>query len=359
MLPDETVIMPDCFIVRSVETRDIEDLYALSCQASLVSLPPNRTVLQQLIDASLYSFAQEGYHHEAVYVFVLEDLNRRKVIGESLVHAGCAAPEHPYYFFHVREQIKTDRDLQIEVRHPVLRLGSLTKGASLCGGLILDQEYHTHPARLGTLVAFLRFVYMAMSPERFEKLILSEVDVPLTADGRNLFWEVLGKPFTGLSYEQSLELNRQNNMGFVVNLFPPEDIYLCLVDPAVHPSAETGQQAARRIITKAGFRYQHKIHFHGGPIYGVTPNNLRPSVEGRSYRAALLETDSVVSGAYFIGTLKLNRFIGGSFPACVQGDQLFLAPATFQILGLHPEEILFACPDEPDCDTVFEGKGSR
>ena len=110
-----------------------------------------------------------------------------------------------------------------------MSLSSETSGISMCGGLILDREFHSHPEKLGSVIALTRFLYMGMFKEQFNPKVLSEVVAPLSKNNCNPFWDAVGQPFTGIDFDHFMELNRQGNMNFAGQLFPEEDIYLCLL----------------------------------------------------------------------------------------------------------------------------------
>ncbi|SMD06285.1 arginine succinyltransferase [Desulfocicer vacuolatum DSM 3385] len=335
------------FIVRSAEEKDLQDLYELAQQASLVSLPPDKPVLNQLIQSSILSFKDQMPFEDAVFVFVLEDLSRKKVIGESLVHSSCASEAHPYYYFKLREKVQKSSDLKIKINHQVLRLSSEIGGVSMCGGLILDRKFHSHPEKLGSVIALTRFLYMGMFKEKFNPKVLSEVVAPLSKNGRNPFWDAVGQPFTGIDFNRFMELNRQGNMNFTGQLFPREDIYLCLMDESVRPSEErlreTVGKLAKRIIEKVGFRYLNRIHFHGGPILGVNLDEIRLIKNGSYFQAIGDDNFPASTQMAFVGTFKHDRFTGGHFPVILRGKNAWLDRSVLRVLNIEEKESIFVC----------------
>lgn len=336
------------FIVRSVEENDLHDLKELAHQSSLVSLPPDKSLLNHLVQSSIRSFAGQIPFKDAVYIFVLEDLFQKKVIGESLVHASCASEVHPYYFFNIIEKTKKDPQLNIEMTHQALRLSSETGGLSMCGGLILDREFHSRPEELGSVIALTRFIYMGMFKEQFNPTVLSEVVAPLSKEGSNPFWDAVGKPFTGINFERFLELSRQGNMDFAGRLLPEEDIYFCLLDKSVQPSEERLRQTvgklAKHIIERVGFRYMKRIHLHGGPILGVDLEEIRLIKEGAFFKSAVCELPQSMAKMAFLGAFKNSRFTGGHFPVIVQGERACLDKPALRALDLEENEPIFLCP---------------
>lgn len=339
------------FIVRNVEEKDLSDLYGLARQSSLVSLPPDRSILKNLIQSSLRSFSGQMPRENAVYVFVLEDRHKKKVIGESLVHSSCASETRPYYYFQIVEKTKNDPRLNIEITHQALRLSSETGGVSMCGGLILDREYQSRPEKLGSVIALTRFLYMGMFKDRFNPEVLSEVVAPLSETGSNPFWDAVGKPFTGMDFDRFLELNRRGEMGFAGRLFPKEDIYFCLLAPAVRPSEdrlrENVGRPAKHIIEKVGFRYLKRIHFHGGPILGVNLEEIRLIRKGDFLTAAVRDLPGKLPGPNpemaFVGAARYNRFTGGHFPVIIRNKTVYLTAPVLESLDIQANETVFVC----------------
>src|SRR5574340_77246 len=64
--------------------------------------------------------------------------------------------------------------------------------------------------RAGKQLSFVRFLYMAIHPDRFRETVLAELMPPLTRDGRSLFWDAFGKRFTDLEYPEADKRSREN-----------------------------------------------------------------------------------------------------------------------------------------------------
>ncbi|MBI5592727.1 MAG: arginine N-succinyltransferase [Deltaproteobacteria bacterium] len=335
------------FRVRSADFDDLQFLYRLAQQASLISLPPDPEALMHILRKSHESFSNLNDPENAEYVFVLEDTTTQEIIGESLVYAQYASSEHPYYYFSVIEKIFTDVELGKTITHPVLRLEAEKSPFSLTGGLILDNRYRGHPKKLGNLIALTRFVYMGMFPERFHKQVLSEVVAPLDENGGNPFWEAVGSKLTGLSFEEFLALNRQKKTTFIGNLFPSDDIYLCFLTPDLWPSRERVRKGvghfARHIIETVGFQYLNRAHLHGGPILGANLENINVIKKGAFYRTDIRNESSLPIEA-FLGSIKKNRFYGGKFPCAIESQTVFLPEFAFRLLCLEKEEEVFVSP---------------
>lgn len=335
------------FRVRNADFNDLQSLYRLAQQASLISLPPDPEALMHILRKSQESFSNRIGPENAEYVFVLEDTTTHEIIGESLVHAQYASPEQPYYYFSIIEKTFVDVELEKTITHPVLRLEVEKSPFSLTGGLILDRRYQGHPKKLGSLIALTRFVYMGMFPDRFHKQVLSEVVAPLDENGGNPFWDAVGNKLTGLSFEEFLALNRLKKTAFIGNLFPSDDIYRCFLAPDLWPSRERVRKGvghfARHIIETIGFQYLNRAHLHGGPILGAMLENINVIKKGAFYRIDSCE-ESCFPIEAFLGSMKKNRFFGGKFPCAIDSQTVFLPEFVFSLLELKKGERLYVSP---------------
>ena len=335
------------FRVRNAGMNDLQSLYRLALQAPLVSLPPDTEALIHILRKSQESFSSRIDPENAEYVFVLEDTTTQEVIGESLVYAQYASSEHPYYYFSRIEKTFADAEMGKTITHPVLRLEVETVPFSLTGGLILDCRYRGHPKKLGSLIALTRFVYMGMFPERFHEHVLSEVVAPLDENGGNPFWDAVGNKLTGLCFEEFLTLSRLKKTAFIGNLFPPDDIYLCFLEPELWPSRERVRKGvghfARHIIETAGFQYLNRAHLHGGPILGSNLKDIKIIKKGAFYRADFCKESSLPIEAY-VGSMKKNRFYGGKFPCAIESQTVLLPEFVFKLLDLEKEAEIFVSP---------------
>ena len=93
------------FIVRPVDTKDINQLVDLAKQFNLLNLPGDKKVLTQKVETSLQSFAGSLPKHKSEYLFVLEDIEEQQVMGSSLILAKHGSDEIPHYFFKILKPI--------------------------------------------------------------------------------------------------------------------------------------------------------------------------------------------------------------------------------------------------------------
>ncbi len=276
-------------LIRDVQKADLKGLKRLAAVLNSVNLPNDEEVLSQLIDRSVKSFTgtlKDPFQRD--YLFVLEDLKRKSIIGTSMIIAQHGTREAPHISFQVTEAEHYSASIDKHFRHQVLSIGYNYEGPTEIGGLVVDPPHRSTPEKPGKQLSYVRFLYMAMRRKLFRPRVLAELLPPLMKDGRSLLWEACGKKFTGLEYPEADKLSRRNKE-FIKELFPASDIYATLFSPAAQKIIGVVGEETRgvqRIIESVGFRYVNRIDpFDGGPHYEA---DLADGTLVRRFRTAKL-----------------------------------------------------------------------
>lgn len=260
------------FILRNAHPNDLKGLHSLASQFGLLNLPADKKVLGEKIERSVASFQGDLPKEKAEYLFVIEDTEQEIVVGSSLIMAKHGNEETPHTYFKLIRKNKFSENLGIGFIHQVLQFREDTDGPTEIGGLLIDRSYRRRPEKLGRQISMVRFLYMAMCPDDFEKKVLCELTPPLGDGGRSEFWEALGRRFTGLPYQEA-DLLSQQNREFISSLFPEEDIYLALLDSKARlVLGRVGDETlpAQHLLESIGFKYLNEVDpFDGGPHYGA------------------------------------------------------------------------------------------
>jgi arginine N-succinyltransferase len=272
-------------ILRPIEPGDLADLVALASMLDSVNLPSDERILEQRIDHSVRTFAgalEDG--EPGLSVFVLEDLETRRVVGSSMIVQKHGTPEAPSYWLEVSSEERRSVELDRRFVHKRLQLRRSEDGPTEIGGLILDPRYRRHPEKCGKALSIVRFAFMSLHPERFERDVVAEMLSPFEDSGENLLWEAFGAHFTGLPYREADRLSARDKR-FIADLFPSEPVYVTLFPENVQraigePGADA--RAAVRILEKVGFQYlNHVDPFDGGPYYGAARDAITSVAERR------------------------------------------------------------------------------
>ncbi|MCB0414240.1 MAG: arginine N-succinyltransferase [Bdellovibrionales bacterium] len=331
------------FIVRSAKMSDVDQIYELSLQFTLLNLPPDKKKIRQKIETSMASFAGKLPVEKSNFMFVCEDLESGEIAGCSQLVGQKGTPTSPNYSFKIYQEEKFSPDLSVGFIHKILKLRLNTQGPSEVGGLVVDRSYRKRPEKVGKLTSLSRFVYVALNPERFRDELLTEMAPPLTDEGRSEFWEALGRRFTGMPYKEADELSQQNK-DFIKSLFPDEPIYLCLLDAKarlVIGRVGTETQPALHMLENLGFKYAEEIDpFDGGP-HLMVPTKDVTIIKNGSF--AQIELDSVAkySSRGFIGYERNNEFYCGMSAIKEKDGKVFVPEQTISRLNLEPGQKVF------------------
>src|SRR5262249_18200876 len=167
-------------------------IVALAEQLDSVNLPSDREFLAERIDRSLRSFGGRiSDWREGIYVFAIEDTAARRCVGTSAIIAKHGRPGMPCFCLAVTTEARHSIELDKRFVHPKLQLHSSEDGPTEIGGLILDPAYRRHPEKAGKALSVVRFAYISMHPNRFEREVVAEMLSPFESPGRDPLWDPL------------------------------------------------------------------------------------------------------------------------------------------------------------------------
>ncbi len=342
-------------LLRDAARRDLPSLSRLAKVLDTVNLPYDQRALARIIDRSVRSFAGEIRDPlERHYVFVAEDPRTGRIVGTSMIIAQHGTRESPCTFFDVSEREHYSSTLDRHFRHQVLSMGYHFDGPTEIGGLVVDPGERGGDAKAGKQLAFVRFLYMAIHPDRFRETVLAELMPPLTRDGRSAFWEAFGRRFTDLDYQTADKKSRENKE-FIQQLFPPVDVYATLFPERVQRQlgkVARATEPVRHLLEKLGFAYVRRIDpFDGGPHYEA---KLAEVTLVRAYRRlrvadAPLAPAARASGDRLVALVRpgaRNRFRAVRCPARVEGETLRIPEDARELLGAERGDRLHVVPFE-------------
>jgi arginine N-succinyltransferase len=271
------------FRFREALPSDEDAILELARHLNTLNLPPEREFIQQLLAASMHSFAggtePDAFDESRKFLFVLESPEGR-VVGTSMIHAQHGTRHEPHVFFQVADQERYaelaihDSTRQVHMVHTVLTLGQTYRGPTEVGGLVLHPDVRGHPDKLGRLLSLGRFVYIAAKRPWFRERVLAELLPPLDrGDGgtRSPLWDALGHRFTGLTYDEADALSRDDKE-FIWKLFPMNPINASLLPRSVQDilgKVGESSKGAARMLESIGFSWAGRRidPFDGGPHF--------------------------------------------------------------------------------------------
>jgi arginine N-succinyltransferase len=269
--------MASRYEIRAASAEHLEDLSRLASHLNTVNLPDDPGVIRHLLETSERSFSGDIRDpRKREYVFVLWDREARRAVGTSMIIAQLGRRGVPYIYLEVREEEKYSATLDRHYVHRVLTTRYSYDGPTELGGLVMHPEGRRSPERLGSLISYVRFLFIALQRADFRDQVLAELLPPFEPDGSSLLWEAYGHRFTGLSYREADRLSRSNKE-FVRSLFPDE-IYATLLSPEAQRvigavGAET--QGVEKMLRRVGFEYAQRVDpFDGGPHFTCATDKI-------------------------------------------------------------------------------------
>jgi arginine N-succinyltransferase len=292
--------------IRAATTEHLRDLCELARHLDTVNLPDDPRALARLLETSEQSFSGELRDPtRREYVFVLWDAERERAIGTSMIIAQLGRRGVPYIYLEVRSEEKYSATLDRHFVHRVLTTRYSYDGPTEIGGLVMHPEARRSADRLGSLISYARFLFIAMRRKDFRDQVLAELLPPLEADGTSHLWEAYGARFTGLTYREADRLSKQNKE-FIRSLFPSE-IYASLLSAAAQRViGEVGAASlgVEKLLRRVGFNYAHRIDpFDGGPHFEARMDDVWPVTRTLKAKAAIAEKGEIADapGAYADG----------------------------------------------------------
>ncbi|AXS82733.1 MULTISPECIES: arginine N-succinyltransferase [Marinobacter] len=256
-------------IIRPITPWDLDALYRIAVESGpgFTSLLPDRDALARKIDHSVSSFARPvtapGDEH---YLFVLEDNATGEILGTTGIEA-AAGLNRP--LVHFRRNAVIQHANVRRMRHTeesLTRCQHYTGCTEICS-LYLRPGFRR--ANAGKLLSRVRFLFMALHPERFSDTVIAEMRGVSDQAGRSPFWDWLKHHVADLDFASATQLACTGHTGFIEEFIPAMPFYTQQMSHAAR--AVIGQvhedtRPARHMLEREGFRHQGFVDLlDGGP----------------------------------------------------------------------------------------------
>jgi arginine N-succinyltransferase len=276
--------------IRGAVPADEDQLFDVARHLNTVNLPADREEIRAILDHAQKSFTgaiKDPRRRE--YVFVVVDRAGGRIVGTSMIIGQLGRRDAPYIYVDVSEEERYSATLDRHFQHVVLKIGYSFAGPTEIGGLIVLPEYRKKAERLGLLISYVRFLYIAAHRELFRDELLAELLPPLEPDGTSHLWDAVGRKFTDLTYAEADRLSKKNKE-FVKGLFPEGAIYASLLPEtaqAVIGKVGTQTRGVERLLKRIGFRYAWRVDpFDGGPHFTAPTDDVTLVASTRRARVA-------------------------------------------------------------------------
>lgn len=337
------------YVIRGATPDDAPQMLELARHLDTVNLPHDPDAVAEILDLSLRSFSgavKDTRRRE--YVFVLEDRTAGRIIGTSKIIAQLGRRDAPYIYLDVIVEEKYSQTLDRHFVHTVLRLGHSYEGPTEIGGLIVLPEFRLAPERVGMMISYVRFLFMAMHRGLFRNEVVAELLPPLLPDGTSHLWEALGRKFTDMSYSEADRLSKRNKE-FIKSLFPNGDIPVSLLPrEAQDVIGKVGRETrgVEKMLRRIGFQYCNRIDpFDGGPHFRAATDEIL--LVRRSARGSARPVDPFEGQRTLVAASLREAPYFRAAPSAVRfaDDGAVLLPRpVFDVLGVAEGAEVFTLP---------------
>jgi arginine N-succinyltransferase len=335
------------YLIRQSRLQDADAILTVARHLDSVNLPAKEDRIAQILDVSQKSFNQEIDASEREYLFVLEEIASKRLIGTSMIYAQHGTKRAPHVYFSVLKEERYSQTVDRYFVHEALRLGYNYDGPTEIGGLILLPEFRRSEYRLGKLLSFVRFLFIAMHRPLFRDRMLAELLPPLQADGTSILWEHLGKRFTGLTYQEADLLSRDNKE-FIHTLFPHSVIYTALFPKEVRDligQVGSHTRGVETMLRRIGFHYARRIDpFDGGPHFVAETDDVTVIKAARPRLVRAVDSADASRPWAIIAVTNKDGFraMGSRVIPDIEQDTLGVPGRVREALGMAPGEQVWA-----------------
>jgi len=173
--------------IRGATSSDLEQLLELARHLNSVNLPHERGHIARLLELSERSFlGQIENPRRRKYVFLIRDLAGDRAVGTSMIVAQLGRRDAPYIYLDVSTEEKYSSSTDRHFHHTVLRIGFSYDGPTELGGLVVHPDERRSEEKLGLLISYVRFLFIAVHRELFkhlERIVDAFEDVANEIDG--------------------------------------------------------------------------------------------------------------------------------------------------------------------------------
>ena len=332
-------------VFRPVQSNDINQLEVLAkASGSLVStLQEDRTYLTSKIERSNSSFMQDVISAgDQSYLFVLEDINTKQLLGAAGINAR-AGHKAPFYSFRHDIKIHSSNELNVHNRVHALTLNhDLSDHSQLCSFYITPKLLESDYPLLMTMS---RLLYMRLSPERFSEKWMAVLPGVFDQQGLSPFWENVGRKFLGIGYDQVNHYHCTYEKTFIAEMMPYHPLYIALMDEQAQNAIGLINKEAQlqsALLNEQGFETSKYVDiFDAGAV--LTRSNKTNALSENIVPVTLLPNQSnQVTQPFLVAIQGTTDFISCLVDGVLNNKQLMINQETLNQLNVPTDSNIFA-----------------
>jgi arginine N-succinyltransferase len=333
-------------VVRPARPDDFDAFmgFAKRSGPGFTSLPEDEAILRARLEKSVKTFASPTPTPDndgGIYLLMIESAKP----GKSLRPFGCAAVKTnigrdvPFFNFRINTIGQASKAAKQRFDMRALTMVNDYTGCTEVGTLFLEPERRGDGA--GKLLSLSRFMLMAGATDRFEETVVSELRGIVHLDGRSPFWEVVGRPFYRMDFDEADNLSATSDNQFIIDLSPKHAIYVDLLpDSARGAIGETHPEGApaRRLLEREGLRFEGVIDiFDGGPLLATRVADTRTVRD--SMLLPLVAGDVHGEERAMVSNNQIDGFRCTLVPARIMPDHAIVAGDVLEALNMSERQI--------------------
>lgn len=265
------------FVIRPASLKDL-DWFCKTAPlfgAGFTSLQNDASFLEKRLTIVEKSFNEQIPLAERIYLFVVEILPQKKIVGISGIDVAIGHKEI-FYTYQISHVTQANNELGIVAEHRLLNLVNAFQHASELISLWVDPNYRGHV--LSRCLSWARLLFVAQFKEQFSTEILAELRGVSDNEGKSPFWDAVGRKFFKMDFTTADALCVTKDKQFIADLESRMPIYIDLLPLEAqevigkeHPSSTP----ARKLLSAQGFKFtEHVDVFDGGPILTTSVEDI-------------------------------------------------------------------------------------
>lgn len=335
-------------IIRPVHPDDIDSLMDLSSQTSfgLTTLPHDRPLLKRRIKESQRGFSRMADKPGGeTYLFVMEDLEKKKVVGTAGIVSKVGGFE-PFYSYRIVSTLAESKMLKVRKEISALHLVEEHNGPSEIGSLFLAPD--ARKGANGRLLSLSRFVFIADHRQFFDPVVLAEMRGVIDEKGGSVFWDALGRHFFEIDFPKADSLVMKDKQ-FIADLMPKHPIYIPLLPKTAQDvigRVHSETVPAIKLLESEGFAFTGMVDiFEAGPIVSCATDEIRTVRESRASVIHKVAPKDIESDLFIISNTYSQGFRATAAPLnLVPGKGIEITRETAHALDLKKGDAVRIAP---------------
>ena len=277
---------------------------------------------------------------ESVYLLVLEDPEKKEIVGTAGIVAGVGLTR-PFYNYKLSKESKFSEALDIRVTSNLLNLVNDFTGETELISLFLMPDYRRNG--IGQFLSRCRYLFMSDFPERFSDIVFAEIRGWLNESEKSPFWEHLGKKFFNLPFARADFISAVNGSQFISDLMPRFPVYLELLpEEAVEVIGKAHEDSvpAKKLLEREGFSYLGTVDiFDAGPVMECERANIESIKNARTLTIQSLVKEveeSATSSRHIVSNRQLPDYKLIMAPIKqLADDEVVISEKDAELLGVN------------------------